>query len=141
MVEHRSQIRVSYADTDRMGFMHHSNYAKYFEVARWEMLRALGLSYRQIEEGGILMPVISMKMTFLKPAFYDDVITIKSVVREVPRARMFVDFEMYNEQEVLIHRANVAMAFLRADTLKPCLPPEEVRRLFAEHCMDLNLSG
>lgn len=141
LMEYCTQIRVSYADTDRMGFVHHSNYARYFETARWEMFRAMGLSYKEIEAGGLLMPVISMKMDFIRPAFYDDLLTIKSIVLEAPRARMFMDFEMYNERHVLIHKARIGLAFLRADTLKPCLPPEEIRRLFVETCVELDITA
>jgi acyl-CoA thioester hydrolase len=124
MLEHKTIVRVNYGDTDQMGFVHHSNYAKYCETARWEALRAHGLCYKELEDIGILMPVISMKFNFIKPAFYDELLTVKTTVRNPPRARMLFEFEISNESGVLINTSEVCMAFIKKDTLRPCFPPE-----------------
>jgi acyl-CoA thioester hydrolase len=81
MIRHETRIWVNYSDTDQMGFVHHSNYVKYYENARWDAFRCLGLPYSKIEEADVLMPVIEMDLKFLKPAFYDDELVIKNLNR------------------------------------------------------------
>lgn len=124
MLVNETTFRVKYSDTDQMGFMHHSNYVKYYETARWEAMRDLGLRYKEMEEKGIYMPVISMSFDFIKPAFYDDLLTVKTIIRELPIARIKFEYELFNQSGELINKAEIALAFIMKDTLKPCLPPE-----------------
>ncbi|MBI5217820.1 MAG: acyl-CoA thioesterase [Bacteroidia bacterium] len=124
MFIHETKIRVGYADTDQMGYAHHSNYAKYCETARWEAMRELGINYKEIEEKGILMPVISMKFDFIKPAFFDDLLTVKTIIKNLPKARMIFEYELYNESGILISTAEITLAFIREETRKACIPPE-----------------
>ena len=124
MFIHETKIRVGYADTDQMGYVHHSNYAKYYETARWEAMRELGINYKEMEEKGILMPVISMKFDFMKPAFFDDLLTVKTIIKNLPKARMIFEYELYNDSSILINTAEIILAFIREATRKPCVPPE-----------------
>jgi acyl-CoA thioester hydrolase len=133
MIEHETIFRVGYADTDQMGFVHHSNYAKFYEAARWETMREMGLQYKEIENKGIYMPVISMKFDFIKPAFYDDVLTIKTIIREMPRARMKFEYELYNQSGDLINTAEIILAFVVKESLKPCIPPEYFLQSLQKH--------
>jgi acyl-CoA thioester hydrolase len=124
MILYETTIRVNYSDTDQMGFVHHSNYAKFYENARWEALNDIGLNYKEIEEKGIYMPVISMNFDFIRPAFFDDLLTVKTMIHEIPRARIKFECELFNQSGVLINKAEITLAFIRKETLKPCLPPE-----------------
>lgn len=124
MILHETTIRVNYSDTDQMGFVHHSNYAKFYENARWEAMNNLGLNYKELEGAGIFMPVISMKFDFIRPAFYDDELTVKTMIHDLPRARIKFEYELFNPSGILINTAEITLAFIRKETLKPCLPPE-----------------
>ena len=84
MFHSQVSIRVRYAETDRMGYVYYGNYTTYLEVARVEALRELGLSYKKMEDDGIMLPVLSLNIKFIKPAFYDDVITVKTCIKEMP---------------------------------------------------------
>lgn len=110
-------IRVRYADTDQMGVVYHGNYAQYFEVGRVEAIRQLGLTYKDIEEMGILMPVIDWQAKFLRPAIYDDLLTIKTILTELPIAhKIQFDQEIYNEKEELITKGKVILYFITRKT-------------------------
>lgn len=91
-------LRVRYAETDRMGYVYYGNYATYFEVARVDCMKALGFSYRELEDQGILMPVVSYNIKYLKPAFYDDALTIRTSIQELPEARITFHYETFNEK-------------------------------------------
>jgi acyl-CoA thioester hydrolase len=119
------QIRVRYAETDQMGYVYYGNYASYFEVARVETLRNLGFSYKAIEAGGIILPVLSYSIKYLKPAFYDDLLAIKVSIREVPMARIRFDYETYNEKDELINVADTTLVFINKQTNKPCAAPPD----------------
>ena len=124
MFEHSFQIRVRYAETDQMGFVHHSNYVQYYEAARWEAMRELGICYKGMEDSGILMPVIAMNYEFIKPAFYDELLTVKTIITDLPKARMKFEYELYNEKTELISKATTTLAFIKKVTHKPCPPPD-----------------
>jgi len=124
MFTHKMSIRVGYADTDQMGIVHHSKYVLYCETARSEAIRELGITYKQIEESGIFMPVISMKLNYIKPAFYDEILTVNTIVHDLPKAKMIFENEFYNSQGVLLNTAEVTLAFVNKETRKTCLAPE-----------------
>jgi len=126
MIVHKSKIWVAYSDTDQMGFVHHSNYAKYYESARWNAFRSMGLPYQLIEKSGILMPVVNMQMQFIKPAYYDDELLIQTIVSKCPTAVMRFDYKMYNQHNELINKALVETAFVNKTTGKPCRPPQKL---------------
>ncbi len=119
------KIRVRYGETDRMGYVYYGHYAQYFEVARVEALRNLGFSYRKLEDKGIILPVLNYSVKFLKPAFYDDCLTIKVVINELPMARIRFDYEVYNEKNELITVADTTLVFINRKSNKPCGAPND----------------
>ncbi len=124
MLEHEYVFRVMYPDTDQMGTVHHANYAKYYETARWELFRSLGISYRLVEEAGYMLPVIRMTTRFLKPIHYDDLLTIKTTLKTMRGARMSFTYKLYNANHELVNEAETDLAFVHRDSWKPCIAPD-----------------
>lgn len=118
--------RIRYADVDQMGFMYYGNYARLYEIGRVEALRDLGVRYKDVEEAGILMPVYENKSRYLQPAKYDDLLTIRVVVREIPRARIVFFYEILNSDQVCIHTGETTLVFLRADNNRITTCPQEI---------------
>jgi len=141
MFTHETLIRVGYTDTDQMGYLHHSKYVVYCETARIEAMREMGTCYKEIEDRGIFMPVISMKFNFMKPAFYDDLLTVKTILREMPRARMKFEYEFCNEAGIIINTAEVTLAFINNKTRKPCFPPELLLESLNKYFLVKELEG
>ena len=129
MLTHETQIRVRYAETDQMGFVYYGNYATYYEVARVESLRSLGFSYKLLEEQGVMMPVVENKSKFIRPAKYDDLLTIQVKVNQLPEKRMIFEYEIYNEQKKLINLGETVLAFVDKETGKTCNAPETILKL------------
>jgi acyl-CoA thioester hydrolase len=125
MFSHELKLRVRYAETDRMGFVYYGNYATYFEVARVEMLRSLGFTYRRMEDEGIILPVLDFTIKYIKPAYYDDLLTINTVIKNLPAARIHFDYETFNEGKVLLNIASTTLVFINRNTLKPCPAPAD----------------
>lgn len=123
-VTHETSIRVRYADTDQMHIVYNGKYLEYFEVGRTELLRSLGLTYREFEEAGTRLPLVEAHLRFHQPALYDDVILVRAEVREVPRSTMRIDYELRREADsVLIATGYTTHAFLDIATLRPVRPP------------------
>lgn len=125
MYSHSSKIRVRYADTDQMGYMYYGNYAEFYEVGRVEMLRSLGITYKSMEEKGIIMPVTELKCKYIKPAFYDEEITVKVTIAKMPSLRINFLYELYNEKEELINLGETTLVFIDKEKNKPCLPSDD----------------
>lgn len=123
MITYDYQFRVAYPDTDQMGTMHHANYTKYYELARWELLRSIGVSYKSVEDAGVMCPVTKMNFKFIKPTRYDELLTVKTTLREIKGVRMVFDYKLYNEQNELINRAETELVFVGRDNWKLCEPP------------------
>ena len=125
------QLRVRYAETDQMGVVYHANYATYFEVARTESIRSLGFTYRELEEMGIEMPVVEIAMRYHRAAFYDDLLTIHTEVRQLPeRQTMEFHHRILNETGKLITSGNVTLFFIdRATKKRARMPAEMLDRL------------
>ena len=132
-------LRVAYSDIDKMEFVHHSNYLKYYENARWEAMRELGIPYNSIEESGIYMPVISMQITYIKPAFYDEVLTVNTTIKEMPAVTIKFYYELINELGELINKAEITLAFIKSLTLKPCHPPEYCIDVLRKFILEKNI--
>lgn len=126
MFTHSLIIRVAYADTDQMGFVHHSRYVIFYETASTEALRKLGIRYKDIEESGVAMPVVSMKIDYIKPAYYDELLSVKTMIRKMPSARMKFEYECYNEANILINTAETTLAFIDKQNRKPCHSPDVI---------------
>jgi acyl-CoA thioester hydrolase len=108
-----------------MGYVYYGNYAAYFEVARVEALRNLGFSYRKLEDEGILLPVLSYSVKYIKPAYYDDELIIKVTIKDLPMARIRFDYETYNSKDELINTADTTLVFINRETNKPCAAPQD----------------
>lgn len=124
MFEAQTQIRVRYAETDQMGYVYYGNYATYFEVARVETLRQMGLSYKELEDQGVMMPVLENWSKYIAPAGYDELLTIKVKIKERPQVRISFHYEIYNPSDKLIHIGETKLVFVATDTRKPCLIPD-----------------
>ena len=117
-------VRVRYAETDRMGYVYYGNYTQYFEVGRVEALRQLGTSYKEMEESGVMLPVYTCNLKYLKPAYYDDLLIIKTTINELPKARINFDYEVYNQKNELLNVGSTTLVFISIETMKPCPAPE-----------------
>ncbi|MBQ1254066.1 MAG: acyl-CoA thioesterase [Alistipes sp.] len=124
LISYNFTTRVRYKDTDQMGIMHHSNYIVIYEMARTEWLREMGLPYAEFERRGIMSPIIEVQSKYLYPAFYDEVLTVKVFMEELPAARLVIGSEVYNPQGKLINTGKVTLGFMHADTRRPCRAPE-----------------
>ena len=124
MYTHSTKIRVRYGETDQMGYAYYGNYAQYYEVGRVEMLRSLGMDYAGMERDGVMLPVLELNCKFIKPALYDQEITIKTTVNELPGIRIHFKYELYNADEELINIGSTTLVFVDMEKNKPCKAPE-----------------
>lgn len=125
MYVHEIQLRVRYGETDQMGYLYYGNYAQYFEVGRVEMIRSLGLTYKELEDVyGIWLPVMSLEMRFVRPAYYDDLLTVRSELRELPNEYITFHVEVFNEKKKLVNAGRVRLCFFEAKTKKVVHAPE-----------------
>lgn len=125
MFIYESKVRVRYIETDQMGIVHHANYVQYYELARTECFEACsGISYETMEAEGVMLPILEIQSKYLKPAYYNQVLTIKSIVKELPSVRLNVEYEIYNEANELINTGKTTLVFVNKQTRRPCQPPE-----------------
>ena len=123
MISNETTIRVRYGETDKMGVVYYGNYSLYYEVARTDLMRKYGISYRELEETGIQMPVIQMECNYMKPAFYDDILYIQTYVKELPSSKIKFEYEIFNKNKELINKASTTLIFYNIQTNKPCRAP------------------
>lgn len=121
-----TNIRVRYGETDQMGIVYHGNYAAFFEVARTEWLRNLGVSYKDLENKGIILPVISLSFNFIKSAKYDDILTISVFLKKIPLVKIEFDYEIINQNKEKISTGNSVLAFMDLKTNKPIKCPNYI---------------
>ncbi|MFY7987806.1 MAG: acyl-CoA thioesterase [Flavobacterium sp.] len=126
MREYQFQVRVRYAETDQMRVVYHGNYAQYFEMGRVEWLRNLGVSYKWMEENGVMLPVVSLTMNYKKPARYDDLLTVKTILKSQTSVKIEFDYEIYNEANELLTTGYSMLVFVDMKTGRPMLPPSYV---------------
>ncbi|AYL95523.1 acyl-CoA thioesterase [Mucilaginibacter celer] len=125
MFEYTTKIRVRYGETDQMGYMYYGNYAEFYEVGRVEMLRSLGLTYKGMEESGIMMPVLELNCKYLKPALYDEEISIKVIMDKLPGIRVHFRYELSNPKGELINIGETLLVFINMKSNRPCLAPQD----------------
>lgn len=122
----RISFRVRYAETDQMGVVYHGNYAQYLEMGRVEWLRRFGISYKSMEENGIILPVISLQLNFKKSAVYDDLLTIETRLKRTPLVKIEFDYTIYNEKQEILAVANTVLAFMDKKTKRPMRCPDYI---------------
>lgn len=133
MFEHSIRLRPRYAETDRMGYVYYGVYAQYFEVARVEALRGLGITYRRLEDDGVLLPVRDLRVTYHKPAFYDDELVITARIAERPGVRILFTYEVRDASGTLLTEAETTLVFIDKATGRPRRMPEEVEAVFVPY--------
>lgn len=120
----QTTYRIRYADTDQMGVVYYGNYARFYEIGRSEMIRDLGYAYKELEDSGVVMPVISVNAKYKRPLYYDELITIETALKKMPEARMVFYHTIYNQDNEVVHTAEVTLVFLSKETNRPVRVPE-----------------
>lgn len=137
MIISETNIRVYYEDTDQMGVVYYGNYARYYEIGRTEMIRDLGFTYKQLEESNIMLPARSLKINYLKSAYYDDLLTVRTIVDTIPKVKFPIKTEIYNEKRELINSGEVVLVFFSSLTNKPISAPkfftDELTEIFRKY--------
>jgi acyl-CoA thioester hydrolase len=127
MFTSETTIRIHYALTDQMGMVYHGHYAQFYEIGRTESIRQLGYTYKDIEAMGVIMPVVDLHTRFLRPAKYDDLITVKTTLRELPlHYKIVFHGEIFNEKAELLSTGDVTLYFMEANGMKRCAMPGEL---------------
>jgi len=126
MLSHKLQIRVRYGETDQMGYVYYGNYAQYFEMGRVEWLRNLGISYKRMEDSGIMLPVLNLNIEYKNPAKYDDLLTIKTTLLKKPSVRIEFGFEVYNENKELLTKGYTSLVFIDMKRNRPTKAPKYI---------------
>lgn len=126
MFEHQISVRVRYGETDQMGVVYHGNYPQYMEMGRVEWLRTLGISYKELEESGCILPVINLTIQYKKPAVYDQEITVVTRLKKIPTVRISFDYEIRSENGDILALAETDLAFLDRDTRRPMRCPASI---------------
>jgi acyl-CoA thioester hydrolase len=129
-----TKIRVRYGETDRMGYLYYGHYPEYFEVSRTDLIRSMGISYREIEDQGIIMPVKSLTVDYKLPAMYDELLTVESCLKELPEVKLNIDYNIFNQENNLICTGNTVLVFVDAGTRRTRRAPafflDAVRKFF-----------
>jgi acyl-CoA thioester hydrolase len=133
MYQAETPLRVRYAETDQMSYVYYGNYAMYFEVARVEAMRSIGFSYKQMEDEGVMMPVLESHFKYIKPGKYDELLTIKTRIPELPGVRIRFEYEVYNEENELITEGWTILTFLKKDSHRPTRPPQNLLDLLKSY--------
>ncbi|MFT5385095.1 MAG: acyl-CoA thioester hydrolase [Saprospiraceae bacterium] len=134
MFEHTFQKRVRYGETDQMGYLYYGNYAQLYEIGRAELIRSIGLTYKDMEKKqGILMPVVSMNSRFVRPALYDELLTIKTILRHLPEQDITFFHEIFNEQNKLVNGGSVRLCFVESAGGKRVRTPEYLRTALSKY--------
>lgn len=125
MYTFETTARVRYAETDQMGYVYYGNYATFYEIGRVELFRSLGYSYKTLEDNGVMMPVLELNCRYLKPARYDEEITIRTHLKEKPGVRIRFEYELFNAQGELLNTGSTTLVFVDMKRNKPCVAPAD----------------
>jgi len=129
MIKNTTKIRVRYGETDRMGIVNNAVYPSYYEVGRTMMFREMGFPYKQMEEDGVLIPLSDLYVKFHFPAYYDEELTLVTMLKEMPAARIRFDYEVYNSKGKLINSGYSIQAFINSKTRRPMRVPQSIKKL------------
>jgi acyl-CoA thioester hydrolase len=130
-ITHETFIRVRYAETDTMGILHHAVYPVYFEEGRTELMRSYGTTYDAMEKSGVILPVYNVNVNFLRPAYYDDLLRLKTTLAEIKGVRLQFSYKLFNEKKILLATGEVTLIFTDAQSFKPVRPPLWFTELFS----------
>ena len=126
MISNETKIRVRYGETDQMGYVYYGNYAQFFEVGRVEWLRSMGVSYKSLEESGIMLPVTELRINYAKPARYDDELTVITTLKKKPLVKIEFDFEIRNQNQELITTGYTGLVFIDMKRNRPVKGPDSL---------------
>lgn len=126
MYQSKTEVRVRYAETDQMGYVYYGNYATFYEVGRVEALRDLGLSYNELEKMGIMMPVLELRSKFIKPAFYDQLLTVTTIIKVLPNTRIRFEYEITDQKNQLLNIGETTLVFVDMAKNRPIAAPEAI---------------
>lgn len=126
MIENNTSFKIRYAETDQMGYAHHGNYAQYFEIGRLELLHELGISYKKMEEEGLILPVYSINTRFIQPAKFDDTVRLRTILKEIPTARITFEYEIYNSENKKISTGETVLVFVDTKKNRPIKIPQNL---------------
>ena len=129
MKQDQISLRVRYAETDQMGVVYHGNYAQYFEMGRVEWLRNQGVSYKELEQSGVMLPVVSLSMNYKKPAYYDDELTVVTKLKFLGGVKIEFDYEILNQHGELLTTANSVLVFVDMNSKRPISVPKDLEIL------------
>lgn len=132
MITHQTQIRVRYGEVDKMSFLYHSHYVEYFDVARTELIRSLGITNREMEDEGVMLPVLNVNINYGTPAAYDDLLTIRTTLREMPGVKITFHYEVLRDEQILT-TGSVTLAFMNSTTKKAIRPPKKLLDILAPY--------
>ena len=132
MYSFETKLRVRYGETDQMGYVYYGVYAQYYEVGRVELLRSLGVSYKELEEEGFALPVVNFEINYKKAAHYDDELIIRTTIKELPSARITFHYETFNTEMELLNSGKVVLVFVEKKSKKPCFTPEIIMNKLKE---------
>jgi len=133
MYRSETTVRVRYGETDQMGYVYYGYYAMYYEVARVEAMRQLGMSYKALEDMGVMLPVLENHAKYLAPGRYDELLRIVTTIREKPSIRIRFEYEIFNEANKLINQGETLLVFVNKTTNRPCRPPQAMEDLLAPY--------
>lgn len=131
--EHTTKIRVRYGETDQMGYCYYGNYAQYFEVGRVEAMRQVGMSYKLLEQQGVMLPVSEFHVKYLTPALYDDELMVHTKITKLKGVRLYFDYEIFNEKNEQVCNAKTTLVFVSKASMKPIQPPKEFTTLISKY--------
>jgi len=124
MLTHETELKVRYAETDKMGYVYYGHYAQYYEVGRTELMKSLGLSYKNLEEEGYMLPVINLQINYKQSATYDEILTIKTTIKGYSLLKITFLYEIYNQEKICINTGETTLVFVDAKTRKPHKAPD-----------------
>ena len=136
MIKGNYKIRIRYADTDQMGYVYYGRYANFYEIARVELFRSLGFSYKDLEDNGVGMPVIEMKSKFLLPIKYDEEIKIITYIKKIPNSKITFTYKLFNSENLIVNEAKTILTFIDLKKMKPIRIPNELMKIIMKKFND-----
>ncbi|MBW7868692.1 MAG: acyl-CoA thioesterase [Brumimicrobium sp.] len=135
MYQSETKVRVRYGETDQMGYCYYGNYAQYFEVGRVETMREIGMSYKDLEDEGYMLPVSTFNVKYIRPAFYDDLLTVVTKISSLDGVRLNFEYLILNERREVISEATTTLIFVKKETMRPIAPPDQFIQLLKKYTL------